>query len=285
MGGNINNQLKTVLLLGLLTGLLLVVGGLLGGRGGLFIALIFSILMNFGIYYFSDKIVLAMYRAKPIKKSDNPLLFKVTEEVSKKAGIPIPKLYLIPSENPNCFATGRDHKHAAVAATTGILKLLNEEELSGVIAHEISHIKNYDMLIQAVAATIAGVISYLAMMARYAAIFGGSRDDRDGGNIFELLVLAILAPLIAMIIQLAISRSREYMADASAAKTLKNSEGLSRALLKLEAGIKKNPMRFGNATTSSIFIANPFSAKGVLTLFSTHPPIEERVKRLRSMGF
>ena len=279
-----DGRIKTVMLLGLLTGLMLVVGGLIGGKGGLTIALIFAIVINFGSYWFSDKIILFMYRAKEADKKQYHKLYSLVNEVAKKAEMPMPKVYIVKTDTPNAFATGRNAKNSVVAVTTGILSLLNDEELSGVIAHEISHIKNYDMLIQAVAATIAGVISYLAMMARYAAIFGGSRDDRDGGNIFELLVLAILAPLIAMIIQLAISRSREFMADASAAKTLKNSEGLSRALLKLEAGIKKNPMKFGNATTSSIFIANPFSAKGVLSLFSTHPPIEERVKRLRNMA-
>lgn len=280
-----DGRIKTVMLLGLLTGLMLVVGGLLGGRGGLTIALIFAIIMNFGSYWFSDKIVLFMYRAKKADKRQYPKLYKIVKEVAEKAKMPMPKVYIINTENPNAFATGPSHKKAAVAVTTGILHLLNENELKGVIAHEISHIKNYDTLIQAVAATIAGVISYLAMMARYAAIFGGYRDERDGSNVIELLVLAILAPIIAMIIQLAISRSREYLADASAAKTLRNGDLLADALLKLDAGIKRNPLRFGSPTTSSIFIANPFSAKGLLTLFSTHPRIEDRVKRLRSMSF
>lgn len=280
-----DGRIKTVLLLGLLTGLMLVVGGLLGGRGGRTLALIFAVIINFGSYWFSDKIILFMYRAKPADKNTYHKLYSLVKEVARRAGMPMPKVYIIKTDNPNAMATGRNKNNSVVAVTTGILKLLNEEELKGVIAHEISHIKNYDMLIQAVAATIAGVISYLAMMARFAAIFGGVRNNRDGGNIIELLVLAILAPIIAIVLQLAISRSREYLADASAAKTLKNGEGLARALLKLEAGIKKNPMRFGNATTSSIFIANPFSARGLLSLFSTHPPIEERVKRLRSLGF
>jgi heat shock protein HtpX len=280
-----DGRIKTVLLLGLLTALMLVVGGLIGGRAGLTIALIFAVILNFGTYWFSDRIILFMYRAKRADRAKYSKLYKLVKEVAKEADMRTPKVYIVKTDTPNAFATGRSPRNSVVAVTTGILHLLNDEELKGVIAHEISHIKNYDMLIQAVAATIAGVISYLAMMARYAAIFGGFRDDREGGNIVELLVLAILAPIIAIIIQLAISRSREYLADASAAKTLKNGEGLARALLKLEAGIKKNPMRFGNATTSSIFIANPFSARGLLTLFSTHPPIEERVKRLRSLGF
>lgn len=280
-----DGRIKTVMLLGLLTGLMLVVGGLIGGRAGLTIALIFAIIINFGTYWFSDKIILFMYRAKKADKRQYSKLYNLVKEVAKKANMPMPKVYIINTDSPNAMATGRNKNNAVVAVTTGILHILNENELKGVIAHEISHIKNYDMLIQTVAATIAGVISYLAMMARYAAIFGGFRDDRDGSNIIELLVLAILAPIIAMIIQLAISRSREYLADASAAKTLRNGDWLANALLKLDAGIKRNPMRFGSPTTSSIFIANPFSAKGLFTLFSTHPRIEERVKRLRSMTF
>ena len=280
----IKNQIKTVLLLGLLTGLLLGVGQLLGGRQGLFIGLVFAIVMNFGSFWFSDKIVLAMYRAKEVKEHNQPELYKIVKEVAHLSQVPMPKVYIVPTENPNAFATGRNPKHAAVACTVGIMNLLSKDELKGVIAHEMSHIKNRDTLIQAVAATIAGVISYLAFMARWAAIFGGyGGRDRDGGNMFELLALAIITPLVATILQLAISRSREYLADETAAKTIHNSFSLADALEKLESGVKHHPLRFGSPSTSSLFILNPFSGKGFLHLLSTHPPIKERVKRLREM--
>jgi len=281
----IKNQIKTVLLLGLLTGLLLGVGQLLGGRQGLFIGLVFAIVMNFGAYWFSDKIVLKMYRAKEIKENDEPELYKLVKEVAHLAQLPMPKVYIIPSENPNAFATGRNPKNSAVACTVGIMNLLNKDELKGVIAHEMAHIKNRDTLIQAVAATIAGVISYLAFMARWAAIFGGMGGrDRDGGNMFELLALAIITPLVATILQLAISRSREYLADETGAKTIHNPIALANALEKLESGVKHNPLRFGTPSTSSLFIVNPFSARGLIGLFSTHPPMNERIKRLKNMG-
>ena len=211
-----NNTLKTVLLLALLSGLLLLAGGLLAGRTGLAVALVFSVVINFITYFYSDKMVLKMYRAKLIQENDNPELYKIVKEVIHLANIPMPKVYIIPSENPNAFATGRNPKHAAVACTTGILDLLSKDELKGVIAHEISHIKNRDILVATIAATIASVISYIAMMARWSAIFGGfgGRDRNDSG--LELLVWAILTPLIATLIQLAISRSREYLADESA---------------------------------------------------------------------
>lgn len=284
-----NNQFRTVLLLGILTGLLLFVGNLVGGFTGLTFALIFSILMNFGAYWFSDKIVLFIYKAKEIKEKDNPRLFKIVREVAQMANIPMPKVYIIPSEHSNAFATGRSPKYAAVACSAGILELLNDTELKGVIAHEISHIRNRDTLIQSVSATIAGVISYVAMMARWAAIFGGfGKDDRDGPNILEFLVLAILTPILATLIQLAISRSREYLADASAAKTLHSGLGLASALEKLEIDIRKKPLMAMSTTetTAHLMIANPFGKMhGLLTLFSTHPPMNERVKRLRSMRF
>lgn len=283
VGVMIKNQIKTVILLGLLTGLLLGVGQLLGGTQGILIGLIFAAVMNIGSYWFSDKIVLFMYRAKPIEES-SPVM-KIVREVADQAGLPMPKVYRIPTQNPNAFATGRNPKHAAVAVTDGIVELLNKDELKGVIAHEMSHVKNRDTLIQAVAATIAGVISYIAFIARWGAIFGGLGRDRDSGKMFELLALAILTPLIATIIQLAISRSREYLADETAAKTIHNSYSLADALEKLDKGVKNNPLRFGSPSTSSLFIINPFSAKGLLSLFSTHPPMEERVKRLRDMAF
>ena len=276
----IGNQIKTVVLLGLLTGIFLWVGSL-WGQSGLTIALIFSIVMNFGSYWFSDKIILKMYRAKEIGESDNPLLFNTVKDVAHLAKLPMPKVYVVPSDSPNAFATGRDPKHAAVAATRGILRILDKNELRGVMAHELSHVRNRDTLIASIAATIAGVISYVAFIARWGAIFGGyGGRDRDGNNMLEFLVLAILTPLLATIIRLAISRSREYMADESAAKIVHDSEGLSNALRKLESNVHHNPLRFGSKTTSSLFIVNPFSGSSFLKLFSTHPSTDERVKRL-----
>ncbi len=281
------NQIKTVLFLGLLTGLLMVVGNLVGGISGLFIGLVFAIGMNFFSYFFSHKIVLAMYRAKEVQESDAPRLYKLVKEVSSLANVPMPKVYIINKPSPNAFATGRNPKNAAVAFTTGILDLLKDDELKGVIAHEIAHVKNRDILIATIAATIAGVISYVAFMARWAAIFGGfgGRDnDNKGGGILELLVLAIVTPLIATIIQLAISRSREYLADESAAKTVHSPFGLASALEKLEGGINSRPMMDANKATASLFIASPFRGGGFLKLFSTHPPIKDRVNRLKSMS-
>lgn len=276
----IKNQIKTFLLLALLTALLLYVGSL-WGTGGFFIALVIVLIMNFISYFFSDKIVLAMYHAKKVTESQEPGLYSLIKEVTYLAKIPMPKVYIIPSDSPNAFATGRNPNNAAVAVTKGIMQLLNKNELKGVIAHEVAHIKNRDILIQTVAATIAGIISYIASMARWAAIFGGGRD-RDN-NVVQLLVLMVLTPIIATIIQLAISRSREYLADESAAKTLHSGLGLASALEKLDAGIKHNPLRLGNATTSSLFIANPFTAQSIFNVFSTHPPIDERIKKLKNM--
>lgn len=279
------NQIKTVLLLGALAGLLIFVGGLLGGRTGLLVGLVFAILMNFGMYFFSHKLVLAMYGAKEAPKSQYPKLHHMIEEISKKAGIPKPKVYILPTEILNAFATGRNPKHAVVACTQGILKRLNDEELKGVLAHEISHVKNRDMLVTTIAATIASVISYLAQMAQFAAIFGGGRDENGRGNILGMLVIAILAPIIALVIQLAISRSREYLADESGAKTLKNPHGLASALKKLEASAHANPLRHGNQATASLFIVNPFSLRGLTSLFSTHPPTSARVEKLQKLKF
>ena len=280
----IKNQLKTVVLLALLTALLLWIGSF-WGRSGIIIGLIFAILINFVSYWYSDKIVLAMYHAKPVSESEAPRLYKIVREVIQLANLPMPKVYILPTDNPNAFATGRNPKHAAIACTKGILELLNDDELKGVIAHEASHIKNRDTLIQVVAATIAGVISYVAMMARWAAIFGGfGGRDRDGSSGLELLFLAIVTPIIATLLQLAISRSREFLADETAAKTLHNSFGLANALDKLERGVYKTPMRFGSKATSAIFISNPFRG-GLLNLFSTHPPMAERINKLKSMSF
>lgn len=274
------NQFKTVILLGVLTALLLWAGNMLGGRQGLYIGLAFALTLNFGSYWFSDRIVLAMYRAKKVEK--NHFLYRLVKEVAHEAKMPMPKVYTVPSPSPNAFATGRSPKHSAVACTEGILQALEKDELKGVIAHEMSHIRNRDTLIATIAATIAGVISYLAFMARFAAIFGGGRDRDSRG--MELLVLAILTPIIATIIQLAISRSREYLADETGAKIIKNPAALASALRKIDSAAKHNPMRFGNTATASLFIANPFSARGLVTLFSTHPAMDERIRRLNSMA-
>ena len=278
----IKNQIKTVVLLALLTALLLWIGSF-WGTSGIIIGLVFAILINFGSYWYSDKIVLAMYHAKPVTEQQAPRLYRIVREVIQLANLPMPKVYVLPTENPNAFATGRNPNHAAIACTKGILELLNDDELKGVIAREASHVKNRDILIQTVAATIAGVISYVAMMARWAAIFGGF-GGRDRNSGLELIALAILTPIIAAILQLAISRSREFLADETAARTLHNSFGLASALEKLEQGVKKNPLRFGSKATSCLFIANPFRG-GLLNLLSTHPPMAERINKLKSMNF
>ncbi|MBT3405695.1 zinc metalloprotease HtpX [Candidatus Woesearchaeota archaeon] len=278
------NQIKTVVLLGALSGLLLVVGNLLGGMNGLIIAFVIAIGINFFSYWYSDKLVLKMYKAKPITESQSPKLFAIVKGLSKKAKIPMPKVYIIPTNNPNAFATGRNPEHAAVACTQGILQMLDKDELTGVIAHELSHIKHRDILISSVAATIATVIAFVASMARFAALFGGfgGRDNDNSGFIY-IIVLGILTPIIATVLQLAISRSREYLADEGAAKITKKPKALASALQKLESGAKHNPLRFGNPTTSNIFISNPFRAGGMMKLFSTHPPTAERVKRLENL--
>ncbi len=277
------NQIKTILLLGALTALMIFVGMLIGGEMGMLIGLVIALVMNVGSYFFSHKLVLMIYKAQPAKKNEYPELHKMVAEIAKSAGIPKPKVYIIPSSSPNAFATGRNPKNGVVACTQGIMDLLDKQELKGVLAHEIAHIKNRDILIQTIAATIAGVISYVAMMARWGAMFGGFGGDRDRENIFGMLALAILTPIIALIIQLAISRSREYLADESGAGFIHDPKALASALHKLEHGIKKNPLKFGNKTTSSLFIANPFNSHGLFALFSTHPPMEKRIERLRSM--
>src|SRR3989338_6652083 len=276
------NQLKTVVLLGLLTALLLFVGNLIGGPSGLVVAGMFAIIINFGSYWFSDKIVLMMYRAKEVTDK-NHQLYKIVNEVAKLADIPMPKVYIIPTDNANAMATGRNPKHAAVAATQGILNLLNHDELKGVIAHEIAHVKNRDILISTIAGTIAGVISYIATMAQFAAIFGGR--DRENSNALSLILLAIVTPIIAALIQLAISRSREYMADATGANIVKNSKGLSSALEKLHNDVSRHPMRLGNQATAHLFITNPFKNSGITSLLMTHPPMNERIQKLKAMEF
>ncbi|RME54248.1 protease HtpX [Candidatus Woesearchaeota archaeon] len=276
------NQLKTLILLSVLTALLLWIGSF-WGRAGLIFGLIFALIINFGSYFFSDKIILTIYRAKEVKEKDNPKLYRLVKEVVHLAKLPMPKLYIIPTASPNAFATGRNPKHSAVAVTEGILNLLTENELKGVIAHELGHIKNRDILIQTIAATIAGVISYIATVARWSAIFGGFGNDRNN-NFLELIVLAILAPIIALIIQLAISRSREYLADETSARTLHNSHYLISALEKLEHGSKLKPLRFGTEATSSLFIINPFKGSSLVHLFSTHPSTKDRIKRLKELN-
>lgn len=281
----IKNQLKTALLLSALTGLMLGIGQLVSGTNGLIVAFIFAIIMNFCAYWFSDKVVLAIYRAKEIKGNEEERLQNIVKEVAEKGNILLPKMYIIPSDNANAFATGRNKNHAAIACTRGILNLLDDEELKGVISHEIAHIKNKDILISSIAGTIAGVISYIAFMARWAAIFGGigNRDDDNSGNLLGFLLLAIVTPIIATLIQLAISRSREFLADATGASIIKNPNGLASALEKLEADSRKHPMVFGNVSTAHLFISNPFRGQALWKFFSTHPPMDERIKKLREM--
>ncbi|MEN6490250.1 MAG: zinc metalloprotease HtpX [Smithella sp.] len=279
------NSIKTVLLLGALTGLLMFIGGLIGGRGGVYIAFIFAVIMFFGSYWFSDKIVLRMYRAQEVSESSAPGLYSIVRNLSLKANLPMPRVFIIPEETPNAFATGRNEKHAVVAVTEGIMRILNKEELEGVIAHELSHIKHKDMLIGSIAATIAGAISMLASMAQWAAIFGGgssSSDDDDHGGIIGLIAMAIIAPIAATVIQMTISRSREYLADAGAAGITKNPYGLAAALEKLTRASQIAPLD-ANPSTAHMFIVNPLSGKAFMNLFSTHPPLEERIARLRSM--
>ena len=279
------NRIKTALLLGLLTVLIMVLGRALGGQTGLIIAFVIAVLMNFGSYWLSDKIVLSIYRAKEVLPHEAPELHRIVEDLAYKANIPKPKVYIIPSEAPNAFATGRNPKNGVVAVTEGILKLLTPEELKGVLAHEISHIKNRDILIQTVAATLAAVVMFVSDMIRWGAIFGGFGSDEDdgGANPFVAIIFAILAPIAAMLIQLAISRSREYLADATGAKIMGNPYPLAKALEKLDAYSKMVPMRIGNPATAHMFIVNPFSGRSLVNLFSTHPPIEDRIKRLLSM--
>ena len=276
------NQLKTTLLLGSLTGLIILIGRYFGGSSGMVIAFIFAVLMNFGSYWFSDKIVLKLYKSRQLSSQESPELYSLVSRLSQSASLPMPKIYLIPSEAPNAFATGRNSQHAVIAVTQGILRLLNSSELEGVLAHEIAHIKDRDILISSIAATLAGVIMMIASMARWAAIFGGfgGSDDDDGG-ILGFVVLAFLAPLAALIIQLAISRSREYLADSTGARIAGNPLGLASALEKLDYASKKIPIK-ANPATSHLFIVNPLSGKSLMSLFSTHPPTAERIARLRT---
>lgn len=272
------NTAKTVGLMVLLTGLFIVVGYFIGGEQGMVIAFGFAFLMNVVSYWFSDKIVLRMYRAQEVDEATEPGLFRIVRRLAQRAGMPMPRVYIIPQAQPNAFATGRNPKHAAVAVTQGLMQIMNDEELEGVLAHELSHVGNRDILIGTIAATLAGAIMILARLAQFAAIFGGGGRDRRGGGI-GLILVAIVSAIAAMLIQMAISRSREYQADASAAKLTGNPRGLSRALDSLRRSTQRVPMEASPAT-SHMFIVNPFTAKGLINLFSTHPPVEERIRRL-----
>lgn len=278
-------MLRTTLLLGALTGLILLFGQYMGGQGGLVIAFVFAVVMNFGSYWFSDKIVLRMYGAQEASEAQAPQLHRIVHNLTVRAGLPMPKLYVIPSEGANAFATGRDPSHAAVAVTQGILRLMDERELTGVLAHELAHVKNRDILISSVAATLAGVIMMLANMAQWAAIFGMGRsdDDEDGGGMLGMLLMAFLAPLAAMIIQMAISRTREFAADRTGAALSGDPLGLASALSKLGLAAERIPMD-ASPQTSHFFIVNPLSGQSVARFFSTHPPLEERIARLRALA-
>ncbi|MDO8674318.1 MAG: zinc metalloprotease HtpX [Dehalococcoidia bacterium] len=282
------NNLKTVMLLAALTALLVFIGRILGGSGGMVFALFFAFIMNFGAYWFSDKIALRMAGAKDVSEIEAPDLHRLVSQVSQYARMPKPKVCIIDNPSPNAFATGRDPKHAAVAVTTGILRILTRDELAGVLSHEMAHVKNRDTLVVTLVATIAGAITMIAQMAQWAMIFGGfgGRDDDDGGGIGSLVVgllMIILAPIAAMVIQLAISRAREYGADATGAKILGNPMALANALEKLEQGSKTVPMNV-NPAVSPLFIVNPLGGGLMRGLFSTHPPIAERVERLHQMA-
>lgn len=278
------NTLKTTFLMTLMTVLLVLLGGALGGKGGMTLALLIAGVMNFFSYWFSDKIVLSMYGARQIGEQDDPRFYSVVRRLAQRANLPMPKVYLIDSDTPNAFATGRNPEHAAVAATSAILRILSEDELAGVMAHELAHVRNRDILISTIAATFAGAITYLAHMAQWAAMFGGGRsDDDEGGGFIGTILMAILAPIAAMLVQMAISRSREFGADAGGASISGNPLSLANALQKLEMANHQIPMQ-ANSATAHMFIVNPLTGGGMMSLFSTHPPIEERVARLQEMS-
>ncbi len=278
-------MLRTTLLLGAMTGLIMAIGQFMGGSGGLMIAFVFAVIMNFSSYWFSDKIVLRMYGAQEATEAQAPRLHSIVHNLTVRAGLPMPKIYVIPSEGANAFATGRNPSHAAVAVTEGIMRLMDERELTGVLAHELAHVKNRDILISSVAATLAGVIMMLANMAQWTAIFGGFRgdDDDDGGGFIGMMAMAFLAPLAASIIQMAISRTREFAADKTGAELCGDAMGLASALSKLGLASERVPMDV-SPQTAHFFIVNPLSGQSFARFFSTHPPLEERISRLRSMA-
>jgi len=283
------SQLRTLFFLSILTALFILIGGAVGGRAGMMFAFLFACVMNIAAYWFSDKIVLAMYRAREVTEREAPQLHRIVWELTQRAGLPMPRLYIVPSKTPNAFATGRNPNHAAVAVTEGILDLLTEEELKGVLGHELAHIKHRDILIQTVAATIAGAIVMLARMGQWALIFGGLRGDNEeeGGGTLQMIgaiLILIIAPIAAFLIQMAISRAREYYADEGGAKFSGNPLYLANALRKLAYGVKRDPMEEANPATAHMFIVNPLKGSNIASLFSTHPPIEERISRLEAMA-
>jgi heat shock protein HtpX len=282
------NYFKTFLLMLILTGILIVAGGAIGGEQGMVIALIFAAVMNLGTYWFSDKVVLSMYHATPVTEAEYPELYSIVRNLAARGNIPMPKVYIVDEETPNAFATGRNPNHAAVCVTTGIMRILNANELSGVIGHELTHVKNRDILISSIAATVAGAISMLAWMAEWGAMFGGfgGRSDDREGNIVGIIAMAIIAPLIATMIQLAISRQREYAADKGGAMLSGNPMYLASALNKLEAGNEEEPMQANQMThaTAHMFIVNPLRGGAFKSLFSTHPSTEDRIERLKEMA-
>ena len=275
------NAFKTAFLLTVLTLLLLFIGRVFGGQNGMLIALVFAAVLNFVSYFFSDKIALTMYRAQPVTRDELPRAYQIVERLTQKIGIPMPKMYVIPTDSPNAFATGRNPEHASVAVTQGILNLLNDEELEGVLAHELGHVRNRDILLSSIAATIAGAITYLAEIGRWGMIFGGYERDREGrgGGGLAALFMLILAPIAAMLIQLAVSRSREYQADASGAHYTGNPYALASALAKLDAYSKRLPLQ-ATPSTAHLFIVQPFLGQSLMSLFQTHPPIAKRIERL-----
>jgi len=276
------NALKTGVLLVVLTVLFVAIGSYVGGRGGMVMAFAIAILMNAGAYWFSDKIVLKMYRAQEVSEAEAPDLHAMIHRLATAASVPMPKVYILPSDSPNAFATGRNPEHAAVAVTRGIRKILAPDELEGVLAHEMAHVKNRDILIGTVAATLAGAIMMLARFAQFAAIFGGGRDRDEGGGALGLIAMAIIAPIGAMLVQMAVSRSREYQADATGARFCGRPDSLARALEKISGASRRVPLE-STPATAHMFIMSPLSGKGMMSLFSTHPPVEKRVERLRTM--
>lgn len=276
------NSVKTVILMTAMMVLFILVGNIIGGESGMMVAFFISLAMNFGSYWFSDKIVLAMYRAQQVSREEYPQLYDSVEKLAMKAGLPMPKVYIMDNPTPNAFATGRNPNNGAVAVTTGIMKLLNKEELEGVLAHELAHIKNRDILVSTIAATLVGTITYIVHLGMF--FGGGNRDDREGGNPIVSLLLLIIAPIAAMLIQMAISRSREYMADEGGADISGRPLALASALNKLQHGNEVVPMRNAGQSSAHMFIVNPLHGGGMMKLFSTHPPIEERIQRLQEIA-
>jgi heat shock protein HtpX len=276
------NNLKTVFLLGALTGIFLFIGGMAGGRQGMLLALVFAGLMNFVSYWFSDKIVLKAYRANELPESESPQIYTMVRELSQQAQIPMPSIYVFEQDSPNAFATGRNPAKAVIALSRGIIQLMGEGELKGVIAHELTHVINRDTLLATIAATLAGAIMFLGHQLRWLGLFSGGRDEDNRGGVLGMIIMAVLAPVAAVVIQMAISRSREYKADAGSAQLTHNPEGLASALEKLTAYSKRLPLQ-ATRQTAHLFIVSPLSGKSLLSLFSTHPPLEERVARLRAM--